>query len=79
MSNKFNIKVRSVLGAKTDDVFHYLVPLLEKDPDYVSLHAGTNNAVDHKSNDIISKIFYIERICLVTGTQLQGYNFKAWK
>ena len=56
MSKKFNIKVRLFPGAKTDDMFHYLVPLLEKDPEYVILHVGTNDSVDHLSNDIISKI-----------------------
>ena len=39
MSRKFNVKVRTFLGTKTDDMFHYLVPLLEKNPNYVILHA----------------------------------------
>ena len=38
-------------------MFYYLVPLLEQNQDYVILHGGTNDAVDHQSNDIISKIF----------------------
>ena len=46
-------------GAKTD-IFYYLVPLLEKNPDYVILHVGTNDAVDHQSSDIISKIFKLK-------------------
>ena len=56
MLRKFNVKLRSFPGAKTDDMFHYLVPLLEKNPDYVILHVGTNDAVDHQSNEFISKI-----------------------
>ena len=60
MSKKFNVKVRSFPGAKTDDMFYYLVPSLEKNPDYVILHFGTNDAVDHQSNDIISKIFKLK-------------------
>ena len=47
MSKKFNVKVRSFPGAKTNDMFHYLVPLLEKDPEHVILHVGTNDSVDH--------------------------------
>ena len=70
MSREFNLKERSFTGGKTDDMFHYLVPLLEKNPDYVILHVGTNDAVDHQSSDIISKIlkkfiqsrkFYVRR------------------
>ena len=52
--------MRSFPGAKTDDMFYYLVPLLEKNPDYVILHVGTNDAVDHQSSDIISKIFKLK-------------------
>ena len=45
ISRKPNVKVRSFPGAKTGDMFHYVVPLLEKDPDYVILHVDTNNTV----------------------------------
>ena len=61
MSRKFNVKVRSFPGAKPD-MFHYSVPLLEKNPDYIILHVGTNNAVDHQSNDITSKIFELNSL-----------------
>ena len=37
MSRKFNVKVRTFPGAKTEDMFHYLVPLLEKIPDCIIL------------------------------------------
>ena len=38
MSRKFNVKVRTFPGAKTEDMFHYLVPLLEKIPDCIIVH-----------------------------------------
>ena len=38
MSRKFNVKVRTFPGAKTEDIFHYLVPLLEKIADCIILH-----------------------------------------
>ena len=56
MSRKFNVKVRSFPGAKPD-MFHYSVPLLEKNPDYIILHVGTNNAVDHQSNEVWKKVW----------------------
>ena len=36
------------------------MPLLKKNPYYVILHVDTNDAVDHQSNDIISKIFKLK-------------------
>ena len=41
-------------------MFHYSVSLLEKNPDYVTLHVDTNDVVDHLSNNIISKIFKLK-------------------
>ena len=47
MFRKFKVKFRPSPRAKTEDMFHYLVPLLEKMPDYVILHVGTlHNAMD---------------------------------
>ena len=41
-------------------MFHYLVPFLEKNQDYVIVHVGTNDAVDNKSNGIFSKTFKLK-------------------
>ena len=41
-------------------MFYYLEPLLEKNPDNVILHVGPNNAVDHQSSYITSKIFKLK-------------------
>ena len=35
------VKVRSFPGAKINDFYHYLVPLLKKEPDIVIFHCGT--------------------------------------
>ena len=60
MSRKFKVKVRPFSGAKTEDMFHYLVPLLEKMPDYVILHVGTNDAIDYEASDIAKKILQVK-------------------
>ena len=39
------VKVKCFPGATINNVFHYLKPLLEKKPDYVSLHVSTNDAI----------------------------------
>ena len=55
-----NIKVRSFPGATLDDMIDYLRPLLRKRPDRVLLHAATNNAISHDSNEIIQKILDVK-------------------
>ena len=42
-------------------MFHYLVPLLEKMPDYVILHVGTNDAMDYEASDIVKKILQVKK------------------
>ena len=60
MKFKCSVKVRLSPGAKTEDMFLYLVPLLEKMPDYVILHVGTNDAIDCEASDIVKKILQIK-------------------
>ena len=60
MSRTFKIKVRPFPAAKTEDMFHYLGPLLEKMPDYVILHVRTNDAIDYEASDIVKKILQVK-------------------
>ena len=55
MSRNFKVKVRHFPGAKTEDIFHYLVSLLEKMLDCVILHVGTNDAMDYEASAIVKK------------------------
>ena len=59
-SRKFKVKVRLFPGAKTEDMFQYLVPLLEKIPDYVILHAGTNDAINYETSTTVKKILQVK-------------------
>ena len=61
ISRKFKVKVRPFPGAKTEDIFHYIVPLLEKMPHYVILHVGTNDAIDYEASDIVKKILQVKK------------------
>ena len=45
MSSKHLIKVRSFPGATCSDMYHYLVPILERKPDHVILHVGATEIV----------------------------------
>ena len=60
MFRRFKVKVQPFPGAKTEDMFHYLVSLLEKMPDYVILHVGTNDAMDYEASAIVKKILQVK-------------------
>ena len=61
MSRTSKVKVRPFPGAKTEDMlFHYLVPLLEKMPDYVTHHVGTSDAMDYEASAIVKKIIQLK-------------------
>ena len=38
------VKVRNFLVATVADIEHYLIPVIQKQPDNVVLHVGTNDA-----------------------------------
>ena len=52
ISSKRVVKVRKFPGAITDDMYHYLMLLLQKQPDNVILHVGTNDASSCNSSEI---------------------------
>ena len=59
MSSKHLIKVRSFPGATCSDMYHYLVPILEKENDHVTLHVGTNVA-HYERTEIVDKLLELK-------------------
>ena len=54
MSKMFNVKVRPHSGATTRDMYDHLNALLRKEPKYLILHVGTNDASEkNTSSDTI--------------------------
>ena len=53
MSGNSKIKVRYFPGAKIKDMYHYVIPLLEKKPENMILHLGTNDAPFKSDTDIL--------------------------
>ena len=39
-----NVKVRNFPGATVDDLNHHIIPLLQKKPSHIIVHAETNDA-----------------------------------
>ena len=53
---KYNVKVRSFPGARIDDMYDYLKPLIKKEPSAIILHIGTNDSTDKTCGQIINEI-----------------------
>ena len=51
LSSKKDVKVHSFSGAKIADMNHHIVLLLERKPDEVILHIGTNDIGDSKEEN----------------------------
>ena len=51
-----NVKLRAFKGATVQDMVFNLVPLLNKKPDHVILHIGTNNCTDESSDAVMKRI-----------------------
>ena len=60
MSRKRVIKVRKSLEATISDMYHYLIPLLEKKTDHVILHVGTNDVINYGGKEIVDKLLQLK-------------------
>ena len=60
MASKRVIKVRKLPGATISDMYHYLIPLLEKKPDHVILHVGKNDVINYEGKDIADKLLQLK-------------------
>ena len=60
-----NTKVRAFPGARIEDMFSYLIPLLKKNPKHVILHIGTNDAANSSTEEILNQMLrlkdYVEK------------------
>ena len=53
---KRKTKIRMFRGSTIDDMYHYITPLLQKNPKNIILHVGTNNCVKDNSEQIVEKL-----------------------
>ena len=60
MLSKRLIKVRSLPGAACSDMYHYLVPILEKKPYYVISHVETNYVAHYEGKEIVGKLLELK-------------------
>ena len=50
-----NVKVRKFPGAAVDNLNHHIIPLLQKKPSHIMVHAETNDAYHSMSREILRK------------------------
>ena len=58
-SNNCSVKVRKFPGATADNLQHHALPIIQKQPKYLIIHAGTNDAVKFASRDIFKKLLQL--------------------
>ena len=51
--DKHNVKVRFFRGGTIEDMEDNIKPVLKREPDYIILHVGTNNATNSTAHDIL--------------------------
>ena len=67
------VKVRSFPGAKINDFYHYLAPLLKKEPDTVIFHCGTNDIIDKNPEEILDGLLQLKTYTFIIAICKCGY------
>ena len=60
LSRRRLVKVRCFPGAIINDFYYYLVPLMERKPKNVIIHAGTNDVPLKSSDEIIAELLQLK-------------------
>ena len=61
MSRSRKIKVRCSSGAKIKGMYHYAIPLLEKKPENIILHLGTNDTPYKSGINILKDMIELKK------------------
>ena len=59
-TDKHNVKVRFFRGGTIEDMEDNIKPVLKREPDYIILHVGTNNATNSTARDILDKLLQLK-------------------
>ena len=65
-NNNQVVKVRDFRGATIDDLKHHLAPLLQKKPEHIILHIGTNDVVSKTSRQILDELLQLKQYIINT-------------
>ena len=56
------VKVKNLPGATIDDMYDYIKPLLNKCPDNIILHVGTNNTINESSKVMFGELLDLKKL-----------------
>ena len=59
-TDKHNVKVRFFRGGTIEDMEDNIKPILKREPDYIILHVGTNNATNLTARYILDKLLQLK-------------------
>ena len=54
------VKVFHFSVARIEDTNQYITPIIKKQPDYLILHVGTNDATPNTSNEIVDDLLMLK-------------------
>ena len=58
--HNYKTKVRCFPGSTISDMYHYITPLLKKEPDHILLHVGTNDSTSMTSDTIVDELLLLK-------------------
>ena len=71
-----NVKVFHFSRARIEDINQYIIPIVKKQPDYLILHVGTNDATTNTSKKIVDDLLILKSNIL---KQLPSCRIVLWK
>ena len=61
ISKTHPVKVRFFPGAHIKNMYHYLIPILERKPEHLIPHVGTNDAADSSHQQIVNDLLALKQ------------------
>ena len=55
-----NVKVFHLSGATIEDINQHIIPIIKKQPDYLILHVGANDATTNTSKQIVCEMLILK-------------------
>ena len=71
LSRKRLVKVKQFPGATITDMYHHLTPILNRHPEFLILHIGTNGTSKGMPNEIVDKLLALKRFAVSQNKECQ--------
>ena len=61
LSQKRKVKVKNFSGVNARDMHNHIKPILQRKPEYIISHIGTNDALNLPPNEILDKVLELKK------------------